>query len=287
MGKPLLRYRPSPAQEYGIIPDVFVTEESVLALNKFAAKFEERYTEGRRLFLLATAKVLLEAVKGKAPTIAGVGKYADSLEVVIIDGLRDDDAVAVIYKYGKRRRLQQDLEGRRTALLIKPSSNAPPWVRVLARYQPWPSFMVPVVPDAKDAQVIARNITETEGQDLRDRILQNRRKIDFELRENGCDKQVRTDTKFNQAIDVVDDIAYQVLRTEFGYGDGKMRTHWRPALDDMEQELYRLKQAFVRYVVNGDRSGLDLPDYKTISAAEAQDYDRSLQNKLAPLVKSG
>lgn len=287
MGKAVLKYRPQSVAEYGIVPDIFITEESVKAVNNWAANCEARYEAGKRMFLLEAAKILLTAIKGKAPTIAGVGRYADSLEVVMIEGMRAEDAVAIVYKYKKRRRIKRDMEGRRMALLIKPKENAPKWVRVLARYQPWPAYMVPVVPATKDAQVIARQITETEEQNLRDRVLVNRRKIEFELRENGCDKPIRTDTKSSDAIDVVDDVAYEVLRSEFGYGAGKQVTHWRPAIADLSQELYRLQNAFVEYIMTGRRNGFDLPDYKTMQSTELQNYDKSLQDKLAPLAKLG
>lgn len=287
MAKAILKYRPQSVAEYAAVPDIFITQESVKAVNKWAAAVQERYEGGKRMFLLASAKILLTAIKGKAPTIAGVGKYADSLEVVVVDGLRAEEAVAIIYKYKQRRRIKKDMNGRRMALLIKPREGAPKWVSVLARYQPWPAYMVPVVPDSKDAQVIARQVTETEEQDLRDRLLTNRRKIEFELRDNGCDKPVRTDTKFNDAIEVVDDVAFEVLRSEFGYGAGKQVSHWRPAMADYSQELYRLQNAFVQYIMTGRRSGFDMPDYTVLQATELQNYDKSLQDKLAPLAKLG
>jgi len=146
---------------------------------------------------------------------------------------------------------------------------------------------VPTMPTSADAQVIARTITEREDQDLRDRIMANRRRIEFDLKEAGLkENMVRISTKPSDSVDVIDDIGYAVLRAEFGYG-GPVLPHWRPSLADMATAYDDLQKAFVEYVQTGKDNGFDLPFYKTVASNELGRYDDKVQDKLAPYAKGG
>ena len=268
------------------MPSIYFTEETVKLANEIAEQMPQRVEKGMQLFLLAAAKILREGVIANGPNIDGVGYYADDLEVVLVEGMGNEVGVALLYK-NKPRKLNIETEGRRTALLFKPSEQSPKWVRALARYQPWPSYMVPVMPMKKDAQVIARRITEREDQDLHDRIMANRRKIEFDLKEAGLrDNAIKTNTKPSDSVDVIDDIGYAVLRAEFGYG-GPVQPHWRPALANMAQEYEKLQRAFVEYVQTGKDNGFDLPKYKSVADSGLAMYDDKVQDKLAPYAKGG
>ena len=268
----------------GGVPAIYLTEDAVKLANEVSEQMPQRVKRGMELFLLGAAKILQEGVQARGPNIVGVGYYAEDLEVVLVEGMGDEVGVALIYK-NKPRKLNIETEGRRTALLFKPNERSPKWVRTLARYQPWPSYMVPTMPTKSDAQVIARTITEREDQDLRDRILQNRRRIEFDLKEAGLrDNAVKTSTKPSDSVDVIDDIGYAVLRAEFGYG-GPVLTHWRPALAQMASAYGDLQKAFIEYVQTGKDNGFDLPKYKTVAEGDLSRYDDKVQDKLAPYAK--
>lgn len=282
MSKPLKYAQPKMGQ--GIVPAIFLTKESVKLANELDKEIPQRVERGMQLFLLAAAKILREAVVAKAPTIPSVGYYAEDLEVVMVEGVPSTEAVALLYK-SKPRKLNIELDGRKTALLFVPRERSPKWVSVLGRYQPWPSYMVPTMPTAADAQVIARQITAREDQDLRDRIMTNRRKIEFELDDAGLrNNKVKTTTTPSDSVDVVDDIGYSVLRAEFGYG-GPPTPHWRPAMSLLASRYKELKEAYVKFVLTGNENVFDLPSYKVVASGEVARYDDAVQDKLAPFAK--
>lgn len=268
------------------MPSIYLTEDSVKLANEVANEMPQRVKRGMELFLLGAAKILQEGVKARGPSLPGVGYYAEDLEVVLIEGMGDEVGIALLYK-NKKRKLNVETEGRKTALLFKPYERSPKWVRALAKYQPWPSYMVPTMPSKADAQVIARTITEREDQDLHDRIMANRRRIEFDLKEAGLrQNEIRTSTKASDSVDVIDDIGYSVLRAEFGYG-GPVLPHWRPALAQMATAYEDLQEAFVEYVQTGKETKFDLPLYKTVAENELNKYDDKVQDKLAPYAKGG
>jgi len=270
----------------GGMPAIYLTEDAIKTANEIASEMPERIKRGMELFLLGAAKILQEGVKARAPSLPGVGYYAEDLEVVLVEGMGDEVGIALLYK-NKPRKLNIATEGRKTALLFKPHEKSPKWVRALAKYQPWPPYMVPTMPSKADAQVIARTITEKEEQDLHDRIMVNRRRIEFDLKEAGLrENAVRTNTKPSDSVSVIDDIGYSVLRAEFGYG-GPVLPHWRPALAEMATAYDDLQKAFIEYVQTGKEIGFDLPLYKKVASNETSRYDDKVQDKLAPYAKGG
>jgi hypothetical protein len=203
---------------------------------------------------------------------------------VLVEGVPSEEAVALLYK-NKPRKLNSEVDGRKTALVFIPRERSPKWVRVLGRYQPWPSYMVPTMPTSADAQVIARQITAREDQDLRDKIMNNRRRIEFELSDAGLrQSKIKTTTTPSDSVDVVDDIGYAVLRAEFGYG-GPATPHWRPAMSLLAGQYRELKEAYVKFVLTGNENVFDLPSYKTVASGEVARYDDAVQDKLAPYAK--
>jgi hypothetical protein len=275
--------RPKLAQGVGFVPVVYMEKDSVRKFEDFSKQYPARLKRGRQLFLLAAAKILREKVIANAPTIDGVGFYAEDLEIVLVDGMGDIDAVSIIYK-NKKRKLDLQVERKNTALLIKPNEGSPKWVGVLAKYQPWPAGMLPQVPESKDAQLIARRVTEKETQDLSHRLIANKRTIETELNSAGLTKKIVLDAGNANSMEVFDDIAFLVLRTEFGYGDTP-QPHWRPALKLLSGEFNKLRAAVVKYIETGKEIGFDLPnDYKDVASGELSAYDLSVQEKLAKFI---
>ena len=260
-------------------PVMFMTRESVNQANEMASEFPERLKRGMDLLLLGAAKIIMQGVQSRAPDFAQIKGYAKKLEIVLLSGMGNEHGVVIYYK-SEPRKLNMSMEGRNTALLFVTNRKSPEWVRVLGRYQPWPPYMIPSMPDKTQATTIVRQITERESQDLRDRIVVNRRKIEMELFEAGLrNSKIKLDTDRADSVDVVDDISYAILRAEFGYG-GPAQPHWRPALKDMKSEMDSLQGRFVQYIETGNERVFDLPEYDTLGAGGFSNYDTRLQAKV-------
>jgi hypothetical protein len=258
---------------------MFMTREAVNQANELAVDFPNRIARGMDLLLLGAAKIIVEGVQSRAPDFAQVKGYAEKLDVALLSGMGNEHGVVIYYK-SEPRKLNMDLEGRNTALLFIPNKRSPKWVSVLGRYQPWPPYMVPTMPAKTEARVIVRQITERESQDLRDRIVVNRRRIEMDLSEAGMhNSTIKLDTKRSDSVDVVDDISYAVLRAEYGYG-GPSQPHWRPAMKALEAEMDSLQERFVRYMETGSESAFQLPEHETLSSSTFSNYDTRLQDKI-------
>lgn len=276
-----IRYkRPVTTGMASMSPVVFMTKEAVDQANKFAMEMPARVERGMQLVLLEAAKIIVTGVQTRAPdVVGGVKDYASRLEVLLLAGVPSEQAVAIIYK-NKQRKLNIEVEGRSTALLFVPNQKSPKWVSVLGHYQPWPSYMVPTMPSKKEARIIARQITEVESQDLHDRIMVNKRRIESDLFEAGLrDAQIRTDTKPSDAVSVIDDISYAVLRAEYGFG-GPATPHWRPAMRDLKTGYEPLGAKFIRYLETGNENVFDVAEYKESAGSTLSSYDKRIQDKV-------
>lgn len=276
-----IRYKPLPLTgAMSMTPAVFATPDMVKQLNRVMLDMPGRVERGMQLLLLEAASKMLSEVQAKAPTLDVIGDYAKDLELVLLTGVKEEQAVAIVYK-NKPRKLSAGDDAKRTLLIVKPRNGAEPWVPVVAKYQPWPSYMLPTTMTNGDAQLIARRATEREVQDSRDRILVNRRMIEAELDRAGLrGAKVQTDEALVGDREVFDDVSYQVQRVEFGYG-GKQDAHWRPALDEVRNGALTLARKFIQYVETGNENLFDIDSYSDVALQALDGYDRALQNKVA------
>jgi hypothetical protein len=280
------RYRYKPPIITGkssVTPAVFATKEMIAEMNKFVFDMPRRVERGRELFLLNAAKIMLEEVRAKAPRdVPGAKDYVKHLEVALISGLPKEQAVALFYKGGERGLDVSSDEAASTVLLFAPKEGAQRWVRVLGRYQPWPPYMVPTMPGRRDAQVIARRVTREEVQRLEERIRRNRRRIESELRNSGLrGASIRVDQRSGSSVEVVDDVSYAVLRSEYGYG-GPATPHWRPAMKETRKKLAILAGRFIDFLETGKENVFQIPEFVELKASEVSELDKSLQDKVSP-----
>jgi hypothetical protein len=124
----------------------------------------------------------------------------------------------------------------------------------LVDWSPWPPMMIPVQPDRKKDGVvlIGRGVRPDEYESvmkghytLWKKIRVSARKIGLQIPRNP------NDLRPLDSIEFVRDIAYDVLRSEYGFGVGK--PHWKPAFEKVKK-LYPV-WARVAHRIIGD------PDY--------------------------
>jgi hypothetical protein len=276
-----IRYKPLPLTgSMSMTPAVFATPDMVKQLNRVLRAMPDRVERGKQLMLLEAAFGMLRDVQAKAPTLDVIGDYAKDLEVVLVSGVSEEQGVAILYR-NKPRQLSAADDASSTLLIVKARRTSEPWVSVLSRYQPWPVFMLPLMPAKTDAQLIARRATPSEVADARDRIMVNRRAIESQLHQYGLpDAKVQTDASKVNDREVYDDVSYMVQRLEFGYG-GKQDAHWRPALKGVANESLTLGRKFVEYVETGNESVFDVGRYTDVALQELQGYDTALQSRIA------
>lgn len=172
------------------------------------------------------------------------GGYKHSLKLVRVGGKRDKfGQFAVI---GSPKPLKdRSIDAARQVLYIRPKKTfaSPPSkaVRVLHKYSPWTLETLPFSPKKNEAVVVLRRVAKREVQSITRQREKDRPEWRKALEECGV-RNVRSDKKAAPELktSVVQDLAFDALRLEFGYGGVKPTPHWRPAVETSTQFVRRL-----------------------------------------------
>ena len=78
---------------------------------------------------------------------------------------------------------------------------------------------------------------------------------------------------------MLDDIAYAVLRQEFGYG-GKATPTWRPAVKEMQSSLRLLGRKYIEYMMDGNEARFELGPVGEVSKGEVSKLEGDFQSRI-------
>lgn len=120
----------------------------------------------------------------------------------------------------------------RTVVYVHPKEirgETDPGAEVLARVNPWTMNTLPYEPKKHEADLVSRRVSEREVSIIEQRRASDRRQgLDNELVALG--KRLERKARPLIARKVVRDLAFEVLRYEFGLGGFPLIMHWRPAI---------------------------------------------------------
>lgn len=260
------RKKPRTTGRMSITPSAYWTEEGARNANEFQNEWDERIVRGRFLVCLEAAEIMRSKIRALAPEINGE-RYAQDLEVVVVEGAEMDEAVAVVYPQ-QARTLEGEQEDENTALFVSSKKRSPPYVGVLARNSPWTPGLLPTSLSSREATVVSRRVSQGEIQRITSRIMRNRSSIERQLRTSGLrGAKITQDSESSNGTEVVDDLAYSVLRLEFGI-KASAHPHWRPGLKEIESSLQSLGKKFITYVQTGKESVFSIPRHGSVTAAD-------------------
>lgn len=268
------------------IPVVSWTPETVRTLNDLNENAQKRLAEGRQLVLLTLCNKLRKLIQEKAPKLEFRGKkktYANQLEIGWCDELGKHGGVFLYFKDSKRK--FNPISDKRSILIIQPIKGSKPFVQVLAKYNPWPADMIPLLLEKRDANVIIRPARMEEIAKLKRKLRTQKRTIERELKSKGLPNIGIGEKTRGDSLVVHDDVAYTVLRDEFGFKE-RRRAHWRPALKELMNEIPVVNQMLATYIQTGDRSVFDLPSFKVVSMSDMKS-GQAFQRMLMPFVPKG
>jgi hypothetical protein len=235
--------------------------------------------QGRQMFLLALADVLRAEVRDRAPSL-GTIPYAEQLQIALLDGVEAGEGVAVYFE-GQPEGLTEE-QVQRTLLFVVPRPGARPFVEVLAKYSPWPPDWLPIRPDPQDATIVAR---EARLDEVAYFVAERRREADLieaSLRAMGVSNARVAPPGQGVGAEVHQDVAWAVLRAEFGLGGGEGRAHWRPALEALGKAIPRLLRVYVRYVETGRWVGHSLPAEDSLGISDLGGAAEVFTRRIAP-----
>lgn len=137
--------------------------------------------------------------------------------------------------HGEPRATQnQNIETERHVIYVRPKRSfaapVPPEVRLLHKYSPWTAETLPFSPKRNEAVLVLRRVSRREVQ----RVTAQRQKDQPEWRKQLEAAGVRNVNLTKKPVEVktkvINDLGFDALRLEFGYGGAKATPHWRPSL---------------------------------------------------------
>lgn len=273
------------------VPVLYFTQSSARKLQRFTDGLSRRVIEGRAMFIVELAGILRSQIQQHAPKIQ-VGSemydYARDLRLSMIEGLEDADAVCLWHKGLTVLLDEGDLPN--TVLYIKPKLGSPPWVHTLTIYGPWPASLLPVDITGVNALVVARTVRPDEIAELERRIIGRKAAIEGELARNGQTSAKIQRTRHAMNVAVHEDLAWHVLRVEFGYAEQPMLAHWRPAIRAMMECVDDVLEKYLDYIMTANNR-FDLPHDADLMMSEIQAERLAssghFMQELAPFVPKG
>lgn len=270
---------------------MYFTKDTARRLQKFTDGMSKRIVEGRAMFIVELAGMLRDQVMKQAPEIK-IGDemyaYAHDLRIAMIEGVEDTDAVCIYHKGLKKRMTVEDLKT--SVLYIRPHATSPAWVHILTIFGPWPGFLVPVEISPADALIVSRTARADEIAEFTKRIMARRQVIVDELNRTGAPNVEMSPNSRSQGLQVHEDLAWHVLRVEFGYADQPSVAHWRPAIRAMMSRADFVLDKYLDYILTG-KNRFDLPDdaSEMMNRVEAQRLASSghFMQELAPFIPTG
>jgi hypothetical protein len=126
----------------------------------------------------------------------------------------------------------RSVDVKRTVLYVRPKVTGgkvvEPATVVLERSNPWTMDTLPYEPSRFEASMLSRRVTEQEARVIESRRREELPDIRRELKDLGV--TLRPAGKVVLSRRVTRDIAFEVLRYEFGIPPMPGRSHWRPAI---------------------------------------------------------
>lgn len=269
------KYRKPPLSTYSSIPVIWMTPETVNLWNQWI-QAPDRLERGMELVTMEACKIVHEEIVAKAPDLADA-LYPKRLKVSLLDG---SEGFIVVIWFEDTQRDSDGATESDTAYLIELRDDSPRYAQVLAKWGPWPADMFPMSLDEREATVIARRATSIELNKLRDRVVQNARKIEMELRNAGA-KGVEVPSTKSAKQRVVDDIGFSVLRAEYGINT-RPQPHWRPAIRSLSGRVKDLGTKLEAYLLDGKENRFELPNLDSGLSTAGYRQGIWFQEKIAP-----
>lgn len=220
--------------------------------------FERRWNRGLERFAYAFADQVRERVRTAAgDRVKGVD-YAQ-LEVLWFQEIDGFTSFAVVLPESARDLAADEMD--RTALTILANQDDEKLL-LLQKHSPWTTDLIPFVPAPTQAQVVTRRVSTDEIAALRAQLLSDQ---ELAAQMSGLGLSFNKAARADLGRPVSEDLAWTVLRHEFGLSGEPMVLHWRRSLRTAKEQGYMedLLDGFLEYVVQGDQRAIAAAKFKT------------------------
>lgn len=197
---------------------------------KLIDQLPERVEAIIKTFPQRVAFDVLKLVQSAAPR--DIEGYPDMLRVRDLPSRQGWELTAILPPGWAGSQRLRSVDVKRTVLYVRPKVKGgvvvEPATVVLERNNPWTMDTLPYEPSRFEASMLSRRVTEREARQIESVRRQDLPAIRAELK--GLGVQLRPPAKVLLSRRVTRDIAFEVLRYEFGIAPIPGRAHWKPAI---------------------------------------------------------
>jgi hypothetical protein len=197
---------------------------------KLVGQLPERVEAIIKTFPQIIANDVLKLVQASAPR--DIEGYPDMLRVRDLPMMQGWELTAILPPGWANSQRLRSVDAKQTVLYVRPKVKGgvvvEPATVVLERNNPWTMNTLPYEPSRFEASMLSRRVSEKEARQIEAIRRQDLPAIRIELKSLGV--QLRPPAKVLLSRKVTRDIAFEVLRYEFGIQPIAGRAHWKPAI---------------------------------------------------------
>jgi len=152
---------------------------------------------------------------------------------------RPGEAFAIVLRGEPLRKRLLELDTASQVVYVRPRKGQPPSkvIDILRQYSPWPTDVLPVQPPRGAARVVYRTVTRDEVAGVRRLRAADATAWRTALSQAGVRLPM---PRPSEGLRVVEDLAFQVLRMEFGSKATQARPLWLPTLRTVRSRVRQL-----------------------------------------------
>ena len=216
-------------------------EQKAVKALKVALDQRARARAVMRMSTFITADQTFWGVTARIPGGPKWSQYRKQIQLARFGSEKTAKSYAV---YAEPKAHNKAFDTARTVMYVRPKKNFMGKIRkevlVLAKYSPWTAETLPFSPLKNEAIIVIRKVSKHEMQAITKARERDRHDWHLELTEAGVRNVNQTKKLPELKTQVVQDLAFDALRLEFGYGGTKASPHWRPAAHEAMQHTKRL-----------------------------------------------
>ena len=208
---------------------------------KAALEMKARANAVQRMALYILADQTYFGVTARIPAGPKYSAYRKSIQLARFGPQKAPKAYAV---FAEPKATNRAFDTAKTVMYVRPKKNFQGKIRkevlVLAKYSPWTAETLPFSPLKNEAVIVTRKVTKHEMQAVSKQREGDRPEWRRALTEAGMHHINQTKKLPELKTAIVQDLAFDALRLEFGYGGAKAVPHWRPAAHEAFGYIKRL-----------------------------------------------
>lgn len=216
-------------------------------------ELEERAEAVERMVPFVAAHQTFLGVVSRIPSGSRWGRYQSRIRFARVGASSRKGPTAYAVYAESQPISDREIDAAASVLYVRPKKTFMGKIRkevlVLAKYSPWTSEMLPFSPQKNEAVIVVRKVTKHEVKAVTRQREADEPEWKKALEEAGVRNVHRNKKLPELKTKVIQDLAFDALRLEFGYGGTKAVPHWRPGVREavhLVRRMFRQRSIFTK-----------------------------------------